>query len=993
VVSWLETLEGRALDLQIVLRSVIEPQGKPPLALLMVDEKTIREVGSLPIDRRIMTRVVDRLRDEGARWIVFDMLFSEASRLDAEADRLLAQAIKNAGNVLLPYSLGESGRRNGTTQAKTEPNSPPLPDYVLKHSYLRYSNDSAAQHIPLRPDNLLAPITILGDAAFATGHVSAKTGPDGSLRYDQPILYYDDEFLPSLAMLTATLAAGAEWRKTEAVLGRWIDFPGYRTPIDAFSRQLINYYGPSNTIPHYSLADFLAKRLPKGVFNGHTVVIGGTALGASDRNPSPFDAALPGPERLATVIDNILTQRVLLRPSWAAIAELTASAILPFIVVLLIASLRLNRALPSLLLLGVTLLIIVQWLFVRHLQVVAFVFPLLALLMSGGLSIALRAWSDERLRRRAEVRLRLSEERYRLTAQGANDGLWDWDIQNNEVFYSERWRQLMGRDADEPIVGIEGWYELLDQVEAKRLEQQMKSHLSGHIQQLYHVMSIAVSGQTRWLLARGVAVKKNDEPVRVAGSLTDITEQKQLEKQISFDALHDSLTGLANRDLFNDRLRHLIMRSGDVTNVGMLLVDLNKFRIINQKYNQAVGNDLLSEVALRLDAFTGDDSMLLARFGPDQFVLAYADEDIADHAATPGATADADEEASAWNNTLVAQAERVRQIFKEPFILSGEENQVTVTIAAAHTAQGLESSDDLMNATTLALANAKHSDEEKGKHIGVFNPADREAERSRRWLSQNIDLSLAAGDQFQLYYMPFIRLADQRLIGFEALIRWHHPVKHLINPGEFIPFAEESGQINEIGRWSLYQGVKDLLAWEDMGFDGEIAINISARQFADMDLPGECRKMLKMLGQVPPSRVKLEVTESMAMSNPQRVTNVLQEITDMGFHISIDDFGTGYSSLAYLHRFPFHTLKVDQSFVRGLSGGEEISEIVRTIAGLGKALDKQVLAEGVETEEQAKVLLNLGVQIGQGWLFSKAIPVPEATQYIQKMQAGQEART
>lgn len=970
VIPLLQNLEGRAFDLQIILRGPIKPQAKPPIALLMVDEKTIREVGSLPIDRRAVAKVVDRLRDDGARWIVFDMLFSEAARRDHEADQLLAQAIKSAGNVLLPFSLGESVASEDTRAVA-------LPDYILNHTYYRYQNDQAAKHIPLSPNNMLAPIPLFGEAAFALGHVSAKTGYDGTLRHDQPVLAYDGEFIPSLAILAATLAAGADWQKTHLTLGGWIDFSGYRVPMDAFSRQTINYYGQAQSFPTFSFADYVAGRLPTGLFKGKVVLIGGTAIGTSDRNPSPFDAALPGSERLATSIDNILTQRVVQRPHWAGLVELLAIILLPIVSVLLVSRLRLNHSLPLLLLVGIGLLAVVQWLFVRHLQIISYAFPLIAMIASLALVTASRAWFDEALRKRAQASLHQSEERYRLTAQGANDGLWDIDIENDQAYYSNRWQQLLGVEGEDwSNSSLDAWCGLLNEVERERFRQQLQSHLDGDSNQLYHVMMLEISGQTRWFLVRGVAIHKGGNPVRIAGSLSDITDQKKLEKQIAFDALHDRLTQLANRDLFHDRLRQLIARCGESPGVGVVLIDIDKFRSINEKYNQIVGNDLLREAALRLKELSKDKRMLLARFGADQFILALAGPGEETKYSQEGESSVGQEELHTWLEQLV---EIARSAFKQPFALSGEENNISTTIAAAHTKHGPSTPDELVNAVTLALAFAK---QEGSGQTHYFDPAEKEQEKGRQWLADNIDNALAAGDQFHLYYMPFVRLSDRQLIGFEALIRWHHPEKGLVNPGEFIPFAEESGQINEIGRWSLYRGVQDLLAWERIGFKGEIAINISGRQFTDMDLPAECQKMLSMLGQVPPGRVKLEVTESMAMSNPQRATDILQEIADMGFHISIDDFGTGYSSLAYLHRFPFHTLKVDQSFVRRLDSGKEVAEIVRTISGLGRALDKQILAEGVETEQQATTLEELGVQVGQGWLFAKALPVPEATEYI-----------
>ncbi|RZI91787.1 MAG: EAL domain-containing protein, partial [Rubrivivax sp.] len=252
-----------------------------------------------------------------------------------------------------------------------------------------------------------------------------------------------------------------------------------------------------------------------------------------------------------------------------------------------------------------------------------------------------------------------------------------------------------------------------------------------------------------------------------------------------------------------------------------------------------------------------------------------------------------------------------------------------------------------------------------------------------RWLRDAIDAALASGTQFELHYQPFVRLQDRALLGFEALIRWRHPERGLIMPGDFIPVAEASGQICAIGRWALLEAAGQLRRWQAHGFTGEVAVNLSGVQLErDLELLADARATLAALGEVPTHRLKLEVTESMAMANPQRSAEVLQELARMGFKLSIDDFGTGYSSLAYLHRFPFDTLKVDRSFVIRLAAGREAQEIVRTIVGLALALGKQTLAEGVEDEKQAALLEQLGVQVGQGWLFAKALPEAQATEAI-----------
>ncbi len=665
-------------------------------------------------------------------------------------------------------------------------------------------------------------------------------------------------------------------------------------------------------------------------------------------------------------------------------------------------------------LIGLAIIGLSQFLLVQQQQIVSMVFPLVALTLAGGSGLTWRARLDTHSRQQAEQALRASEQRYALAATGANDGLWDWDIPNDAVYLSARARDLLGLEAgpelgrkpgperklrpkvkpkplpihqpeSEPQTkpeasskassratltnqapGIGQLFGLLDQVERAQCEQELEAHLSGQTGQFNRIVALERGGEQRWLLIRGVAVREADQPVRMAGSLTDLTEQKRLERQLAFDALHDRLTSLANRQLFTDRVNQWLgsaqqqarpnqIQPEQTSEIGLVLLDIDGFRAINEAHGQLGGNAVLVELASRL-ARLKTEGILVCRLGADQFALAFRGPDE------------------------LSLAERAQGLVAAPFKLDADLKPIPISISQAHTAQGLTSTDELLAAATLALTKARQAPTGQPQR---YDPAMQQLETSRRWLADNIDRALADADQFQLHYQPFVALADRRLLGFEALIRWQHPERGQIMPGDFIPFAEESGQINAIGQWALFEAVRQLVAWDQLGFKGELAVNLSGRQFTETDLLADAANIIEQLGSVAPGRYKLEVTESMAMDNPQQTTEVLKALANLGLKISIDDFGTGYSSLAYLHRFPFHTLKIDRSFVMRLDAGREPREIVKTIIGLGIALDKQVLAEGIEDEQQASTLRDLGVQVGQGWLFARALPAAEATALVQ----------
>ena len=924
------------MDVQHRLRGPLQPGKDHPLAILLIDEHSLETLGSLPVNRRILA---------------IDMLFIEQTRGGGSADQEFAQAIKHSGNVVLPFAL--------LTSADLTPQ--PLLPIVENNAYMRYRNLAASRIF--QPQQLLLPIAEFANFAAGLGHVTARPSPDGAIRYDCPVILFEEELYPSLALRLVALINKQPWSSVEVDLQQGIYLGKYHLPLDELGRQWVNYYGPTGTFPIYSLDDFLQGKLKQDVFYNHTVLIGSSVLGNSDRYPSPFDPTLLGVERLATVADNLLTQRWLSRPPWATPLEVFLIILFPIISILLIRRVRISLALSVLIGLAALLLIGAQLLFTYAGYFFSTLFPFFALLLATGLSLGLRARIDESSRRKAEHLLAISEERYALSARGANDGLWDWDILKDQAFFSKRWFELMMDEKVETYANCNStifpwsfWLDQLPDLERKRFEREVKNHLQGESRQFYHTFTLGQGKIQRWLLARGVAIRQTDQAVRMAGSLTDITTQKQLEQQVSFNALHDRHTGLANRSLFLAQLQQIISRDGtqSIPEVVIILIDIDRFRNINEKYGDSIGNILLNEVACRLRELE-HTGCLIARLGGDLFGIACL---------------------APVTNTLVQQ---VRESLNEPFVLENNTTQVPMTIAVAHTSQGLITVEDLFNAVHLALLNGK---QQSPGQIHNFDPAEQAQENRRWWLKEQLDRAITAGDQFKLFYQPLVRLSDRQLVGFEALIRWYHPEQGLISPGEFIPFAEEGGQIIEIGRWTLYESCRQLKRWDKLGFQGEIAVNLSGRQFSHTDLEAEAQQMLAILDPLPASRIKLEITESMSMAQPEHTIKILEKLVEMGFKIAIDDFGTGYSSLAYLHRFPFDVLKIDRSFVVRLGVGREAREVVRTIISLATALDKITLAEGIEDEFQAQQLIELGVHIGQGWLFDKALPVEDATARI-----------
>ncbi|RTL41341.1 MAG: EAL domain-containing protein [Burkholderiales bacterium] len=936
-------------DWRMQWRGVIAPGREWPLLLVHVDDAAFEALGGRVPDRADLARAVQRLHAGGVRAVALDVLLLPGGGTP-EASQVLAGAMRACGCVLIPFSLPDEGRGEGA-----------VPAPVLAQALLRYEGDAALARAQQQdaPRRLIAPEPELAAAAAGLGHISVRPASDGSIRRDQPVRVLDGEAYPSLALRLAAFARGADWQQARARFGDEVSVgEALRVPLDELSHTRVNYYGPSgpgSPFESVGLADLLAGRVDPSRLKGRVAVLGVSALAAGDHLPSPFDARLPGMERIATVTDNLLTGRSLVRPAWGGAAELALIVLLPLAVVAWLARRPLGIALAMIVAGVVLLLLSTQWAFESHYLVLGLAPALLSVLLATLGGSAWRAVLEQARQREAAQRLAASEQRYALAAQGANDGLWDWDLASGAVYYSPRWLALMGLSADEAGQGIRAWTLPLEPPARAAFEAELHAHLEGRSLQFHHVLHFQQGGQERWLLARGLAVREAGEPVRMAGSLTDISESQRLQRQISFDALHDRLTGLANRVLFREQLTQLLT-GVPAPETGLLLLGLDGFRALNEAHGPIAGDGVLTELAQRLKTAYGGRH-LVARLGPDQFALLLAGGDSA---------------------TDLARG--VQALLQRPFAVAVPVLQVTAGIAWAQRRHGPLTADELLTAAEGALARAKSAGPGQTHE---FDPAEQLVEQSRRWLREAIDTALTAGNQFELHYQPFVRLQDRALLGFEALIRWRHPERGLIMPGDFIPVAEASGQICAIGRWALLEAAAQLRRWQPLGFRGEVAVNLSGVQLErDLELLADARATLAALGDVPAHRLKLEVTESMAMANPQRSAEVLQELTRMGFKLSIDDFGTGYSSLAYLHRFPFDTLKVDRSFVIRLAAGQEAQEIVRTIVGLALALGKQTLAEGVEDEKQATLLAQLGVEVGQGWLFSKALPEAQATAVI-----------
>ncbi len=548
-----------------------------------------------------------------------------------------------------------------------------------------------------------------------------------------------------------------------------------------------------------------------------------------------------------------------------------------------------------------------------------------------------------------------SEERYALAFAASNDGLWDWDIETGDVFYSSRWRDMMGMDEDESMDSIEHWFDRVHPDDVESLRQAVYKHLIDQDATINHeYRALFADGQYRWMLCHARALfSRNGKAKRMTASQSDISATK----------VFDPITGLPNSVVFMDRLNRVCghCERSDKINFALISMSLDNREKITSVIGSAGFDKLSTEITERLSALLSADEHLkqseretMLSFSSDQRYMLLI-EDVEDH-----------------TSNVLKLADRLQQMFVQPFMIFGETVHCTLSMGVCIPSEPGQSADELTSDCLTAERIARRD----GSKISIYDSVTHGKAIDRLHLENELRTGIS-NNELRSFYQPIVSLADGgSRVGSESLVRWQHPERGLLSPYYFIEMAEEAGLIGDIDDWIFRETCRQhkLCANSEESVSAFVSVNVSVKHL-DSAWVERIKTVIQEYA-MPPESIHLEITESIFMGDIETTIRLLNELVDLGISFAIDDFGTGYSSFSYLSRLPASYLKIDKAFVDDLTTDLKAEHLVRNIIDMGHGLGMKIIAEGIELKEQAEALTAMGCDYGQGYYFGRPAPAP-----------------
>lgn len=870
------------------------------IVIVAIDDASLKKMGRWPWSRAIHAHLIDQLTEVGVEAIAMDILFMDRDAMHPENDQLLASAIHRNGHVILPALT--------TKQEETLLIIKPLKDFA--------------------------------EAARQLVHVNMRFDSQGIARQFELQLELDDDiYLPAMSLALSRL------------------LPNHNEPenLTEQNRVLIQFAGPPGHFQHISYADLVSNNELQKQLAGKTVLIGITATGLGSRVATPASQTgqlMSGIEFQANALATLQSGKVIRPLQWPAYTLISFS-----LIILLVVLFRFLSPFYALLLVfGFSILTVASSFFLLSNWSLWFA-PLPTLLC---LMLSYPLWSRQKLEQLGQSLFK-EHERASATLDAIAEAVITTDRRDRIEFMNPAAEKLLAsplaKVKQKPFSEV---CQIIKQTDSRVLNNRTLAR--GEQQTKTQVIRNENGDEYSVQISSSLMYDEKKRPNGVVYALSDLTEIIDVHRKVAFIASHDTLTGLPNRVLLQDRLEQSIILSnrGNLS-FAVLFIDLDGFKRINDAMGHASGDLLLQEVALRLRKVSRK-SDTVSRWGGDEFVILL------------------DNLNSTSSATKVAS--KIIQSLSRPILIKSQEVIVTPSIGISLFPEDGGQAAVLLEKSDTAMYNVKKS----GRNHFCFYSQKLESQAKERLVLEAELRRAIELNEFEMHYQPQIDLISNHLIGAEALIRWNHPVKGLVSPDSFIPLAEGTGLIVPLGKWIIKKVCSQLQLWKSQGFPLiKVAINLSAHQFTDKNLVSTITQEIRKHG-LSSESIQVEITESMMIQDINRVIKILADLKSAGVSIAVDDFGTGYSSLEYLKKLPIDKLKIDKSFIDNVMHNTDDASIVQAVIALGHNMNMQIIAEGVETEQQVSFLKEHHCDYGQGYFYSRPLNAGKMKELVEKFE-------